>query len=541
MCQYIKTSKSLLLSLALGLLSISLNSSASVSDTMDDITADATFTYTGGDGRKLSQIGRHAYTFGRIRFTNPTDTVNLVNLTPPNISAPNCSSININLGSFDVISMDEAVAILRRIASEALTYGFGLALQSMCSPCWTAMKTLQTQLERLNLANRNTCTMVKSFINEKTEDGDVFDLRRYVCQGESDTTGSDPYSCGLENSALAKTVASTWESFVTTVESKGGDPQAKFLYGNVVAESFSKMQGVTAIPDAIFPSEISELILGAPAVDPVTDPTHSGISVTEAAMNLFGYYYVGPNDDEGEISSGYVDPPVETLEKLLDGKLNDCDGANCRKLLQCADYEVTSQESGTTYKLSCSGGSTTQPNYAAAVTAYVNDNQCTAKVSEVSLTEVVRCIVEGAYRKVESGDTANLTTLQQKIIQASPTEVIRVISIGEPKDKGTLFKLMGDNLGEYLTYSMIYNYVTDLAQATNLLLNQGKKELGIGGNQVSQIFEEIDRKLEQAEKIKKKSDEALANLEQSEMYANLIKAYSKSLSRQVTSNLNQQK
>jgi hypothetical protein len=88
---------------------------------------------------------------------------------------------------------------------------------------------------------------------------------------------------------------------------------------------------------------------------------------------------------------------------------------------------------------------------------------------------------------------------------------------------------------------MIYNYVTDLAQATNLLLNQGKKELGIGGNQVSQIFEEIDRKLEQAEKIKKKSDEALANLEQSEMYANLIKAYSKSLSRQVTSNLNQQK
>jgi conjugative transfer pilus assembly protein TraH len=179
----LKKSSLVMTALTLGMSAISMNVSASASDTLDNLTANATFNYTGGDGKKLSQIGRHAYTFGRIRFSNPTTAVNLVNLTAPSISPPNCNSININLGSFDIISLDEAVSILRRIASEALTYGFGLALQSMCSPCWTAMKTLQTQLERLNLANRNTCTMVKSFIDENTDNGQLFNVFGDMCKG----------------------------------------------------------------------------------------------------------------------------------------------------------------------------------------------------------------------------------------------------------------------------------------------------------------------------------------------------------------------
>ena len=120
--------KSIFYALSMAMLVFSQGAFADVSGTLDNITENATFTYTGGDGRKLSQIGRHAYSFGRIRFSNTTSAVNVVNLTPPSITPPNCSSININLGSFDVISLDEAVAILRRIASEALTYGFGLAL-----------------------------------------------------------------------------------------------------------------------------------------------------------------------------------------------------------------------------------------------------------------------------------------------------------------------------------------------------------------------------------------------------------------------------
>ena len=49
---------------------------ATVSDTLDSLTANATFTYTGGDGKKLDQIGRHAFSFGRIRFSTPSQTVN---------------------------------------------------------------------------------------------------------------------------------------------------------------------------------------------------------------------------------------------------------------------------------------------------------------------------------------------------------------------------------------------------------------------------------------------------------------------------------
>ena len=528
--------KSIFYALSMAMLVFSQGAFADVSGTLDNITENATFTYTGGDGRKLSQIGRHAYSFGRIRFSNTTSAVNVVNLTPPSITPPNCSSININLGSFDVISLDEAVAILRRIASEALTYGSGLALQSMCSPCWTAMKTLQTQLERLNLANRNTCTMVKSFIDEKTDNGKVFDLRRYICQGEANQTGDDPYNCGLEDSSLATTIADGWDTFITTVEAMAGDPDAKFMYGNVVAEAFLKTQGIAAIPDSVFPSDLSTLILGSPTVDNPTTPAHTGISVTEASMNLFGYYYVGPVDDNENATSGYVPSPIPSLDKIIETKIVNCEGANCHKLLQCNDVTVTGT-SGNTHTLACGGHVETEASYADTIALYNAETTCTDKEAEPNLVEVLRCFVQGAYTKLEQGDYTNLTSLQQKIIQASPVEVIRAYSIGTDQDKGALTKIMGGHLSKYLAYSMLNNYVADLAQLTTFLLEKGNKEIAIEDSQVRQIHQEIRVKLEQASILKQKADENLAELMKSVEYVNIIERYSKSMSRQVSDHL----
>lgn len=510
---------------------------ASVSDTLDVITADASFSYTGGDGRKLSQLGRHAYSFGRIRFSNPSTIVNLVNLTPPSISPPNCSSININLGSFDIISLDEAVAILRRVASEALTYGFGLALQSMCSPCWTSMKTLQSQLERLNLANRGTCTMVKSFIDEKTDNGDVFNVGGMLCDGEASVFGDDAYVCNLEDSGAATFIADRWEGFVDTVTSLGGDPDAKFLYGNVVAETFSKSQGLTAIPDSLFPSSLSTMILGEPTVEPATTPAHPGISPTEAAMNFFGYYRNAPDKNNEKVESKYIVPQVTSLSSLLSADL-DCSNGKCRQIQQCEDVSATNPASGNVYELPCGSDTKTPPDYSAAIAAYNADTSCTDKAQKVTLPEIMRCYVQGAFTKLQNGEIATLTDLQQKIIKASPPSVIRAFSIGTEADKNALMKAMDAEVTEYLANMMIYNYVTDLAQMTTLFLNTGEKEMSVSRSQVTEIYDEIDKKLQEANQLKKLAEASLTTMKNGTEYNKIVDKYSKSMSRQITSNLN---
>ena len=509
---------------------------ATVSDTLDSLTANATFTYTGGDGKKLDQIGRHAFSFGRIRFSTPSQTVNLVNLTPPSISPPNCSSININLGSFDIISLDEALSILRRIASEALTYGFGLALQSMCSPCWSSMKTLQNQLERLNLANRNTCTMVRSFIDEKTDNGALFNIHDKLCKGEASLLGDDEYMCGLVDSSTAESVADGYDSFISFITASGGDPDASFVYGNVIADVFSKMQTNVTLPDTAFPSEISMLILGTPTVDPTNSPTHAGISPTEAAMNMFGYFQVGSNSSEEKAKSGWQESQVENITSLIESKIEECDGPTCRMLYQCNDVSVTGS-SGNTTTFACGSHTLTRPSYAAVIAEYdaIPDELCSDKADEPTLPEILRCQVQSGYKRLTDGAYTDLTPLQQKTIQATPAPIIRALAIGTEQDEATVLKLMSDNLSQYLTYNLLYTYVKDLAQVTSTLLQKAEDEMSLDKSYVAEIREEIQNKLDQADDLRSTADEYLATLTEKAEYGQIIDKYGSSLSSQVSS------
>lgn len=537
----LKKSSLVMTALTLGMSAISMNVSASASDTLDNLTANATFNYTGGDGKKLSQIGRHAYTFGRIRFSNPTTAVNLVNLTAPSISPPNCNSININLGSFDIISLDEAVSILRRIASEALTYGFGLALQSMCSPCWTAMKTLQTQLERLNLANRNTCTMVKSFIDEKTDNGQLFNVFGDMCKGSSDTTGDDPYICQLGDASKSSFIGDAWSKLITAIEANGGDADRTFLYGNVTAEAFQKAQSAAAIPDSVFPSVISTFLLGTPTVDPTNNIPQPGISVTEASMNLFGYWGQGPDDAGDEvIKQKYQRPTVTHLGTLLTNRISGCDGEDCRKIMQCQDTSITGSD-GVAHDLNCGTVSYTAPDYSALKTEYEAIDLCSDLDENPNIPEVLRCLVHAGYAHLANGTPENLTPLQQKIIQASPVSVIRVMSLGNVQERNEMLGLMSTHLSEYLANQFLYNYVEDLGQLTKRLLDKGQEELDIKESMLVDTRQEIETKVNQAMQFKVYADMHLAELQKTTTYIELTKKYATSMSAKMSGIANKSK
>jgi Rps23 Pro-64 3,4-dihydroxylase Tpa1-like proline 4-hydroxylase len=97
---------------------------------------------------------------------------------------------------------------------------------------------------------------------------------------------------------------------------------------------------------------------------------------------------------------------------------------------------------------------------------------------------------------------------------------------------------MDAEVTEYLANMMIYNYVTDLAQMTTLFLNTGEKEMSVSRSQVTEIYDEIDKKLQEANQLKKLAEASLTTMKNGTEYNKIVDKYSKSMSRQITSNLN---
>lgn len=510
--------------------------SADASATLDSLVAGATFNYTGGDHRKLDQIGRHAVSFGRLRYFNPTNPVNVVNLTPPSIGAPNCSSININLGAFDIISLDEAVAILRRVANEALTYGFGLALQSMCSPCWSGMQTLRDQLNRFNQSNRNSCQIMKNMVDNVTDKGGVFKLHDKLCDSGSLASGDDSYLCKLADGTKPDPISDGINTLYNWLDALGEDKSAVFTLGNVLKWGFDTISAGGAMPQNVFSQDLTRLILGVPDTE---QPKQ--YQMAEAAMNFFGYYIIGSDDDtdgnpgESTIKSGYIDPPITTLSKIVTDPIDCSASSSCSKIFVCKDATIN----GTTYQ--CMSHTDVEKNFQAVITEYrqahTNGN-CADEATNPTLIDVLNCEVQATFTKlIDTGDL-NLSPLQRNIVQASPPAVVRAFALGKDHEKNILESALADSLGRFLTYDLVATYVSDLASFTSASLTLIERETEVDPQKLDEIKDAIKDKLEQNEKIRDKARDALNELKKHTEFQNVLAEYQNSLSNQVTTIIN---
>jgi hypothetical protein len=80
--------------------------------------------------------------FARNRILN----TNLVNIVPPSFEA-GCGGIDVFAGSFSFVSRGQLTQLIRAIASNAASYAFKLALDSMCQNCGQVMDSLQTKFQ----------------------------------------------------------------------------------------------------------------------------------------------------------------------------------------------------------------------------------------------------------------------------------------------------------------------------------------------------------------------------------------------------------
>ena len=163
-----KTIKKLIIAIALGSASLSVNSSQSMNEVLDSINA---YGNVGGAGAIQGQT-QNFYTAGSAFVRVPKNTYNLASLTPPSVSA-GCGGIDVYMGGFSHINKEQFVSMAKNIGSNALGYGFKLAMQNLCPTCDNVLQALQSTAQSINRMNIDSCEAAKGIVNATTAQLDL--------------------------------------------------------------------------------------------------------------------------------------------------------------------------------------------------------------------------------------------------------------------------------------------------------------------------------------------------------------------------------
>lgn len=106
---------------------------------------------------------------GSMFMRMPNKTYNISTFTPPSYST-GCGGIDLFAGGFSFINKEQFVAMLRNIGSNALGYGFKLAIQNLCPTCDNVMQALQATSQAMNRLNIDSCEAAKGIVQAAVPD-----------------------------------------------------------------------------------------------------------------------------------------------------------------------------------------------------------------------------------------------------------------------------------------------------------------------------------------------------------------------------------
>ena len=91
--------------------------------------------------------------------------IQLIAFEPPNIKA-GCGGIDIFLGSFSYINLDQFISFLRAIAANAAGYAFQMALKVSCTICSNVMDAMQQIAQLMNNMNMSSCQLAQGIVED---------------------------------------------------------------------------------------------------------------------------------------------------------------------------------------------------------------------------------------------------------------------------------------------------------------------------------------------------------------------------------------
>ncbi|WP_459203448.1 conjugal transfer protein TraH (plasmid) [Ralstonia pseudosolanacearum] len=196
------------------------------------------------------------YTGGSLFMRMPKRTYQLATVTPPSWNA-GCGGIDLFMGGFSFINKEQFVAMLRNIGSNALGYGFKLAIQNLCPTCDNVMQALQATAQQINRLNMDSCEAAKGIVNAAVPDtwarGKQNAAKNFGVDGNVFENITDAWTNVMNNEGRANSTVN--QVAETKPETKDALPT-----GNVVWKALKKLDGITDEQRMVLMSMIGSMI-----------------------------------------------------------------------------------------------------------------------------------------------------------------------------------------------------------------------------------------------------------------------------------------
>jgi conjugative transfer pilus assembly protein TraH len=181
------------------------------------------------------------YTGGSLFMRMPKRTYQLATSTPPSWGA-GCGGIDLYMGGFSYINKEQFVAMMRNIGSNALGYGFKLAIQNLCPTCDNVMQALQATAQQINRLNMDSCEAAKGLVNAALPD--TWERGK---QNAAKNYGVDMNLFENITDAWANVMNNERKANEPIERAKNTRPEARDALpsGNVVWKALKKLDGIT--------------------------------------------------------------------------------------------------------------------------------------------------------------------------------------------------------------------------------------------------------------------------------------------------------
>ena len=240
--------------LTLGLICVDASKAATMESVFDDLNGNVTY---GGPAAVKTQT-MNMYTGGNLTLAAPSRSYNLMSVQAPTVNA-GCGGIDLHLGGFSFISKEQFVQTLRNIGSNALGYGFKIALQNICPTCDNVMTSLQYIADKANALNISSCQAAKGIVNAAANE--VFNTQydtKVMNWGLSDGIFSD----ATEAYRQVKNIFNPAQRQAALEQVKQNNPDRKedLPTGNITWQALSKVAGLSEVDKRRFMGLVGTIV-----------------------------------------------------------------------------------------------------------------------------------------------------------------------------------------------------------------------------------------------------------------------------------------
>lgn len=200
------------------------------------------------------------YHGGNLSLVTPSRSYNLASVQAPSVNA-GCGGIDLHMGGFSFISKEQFVQAMRNIGSNALGYGFKIALQNICPTCENVMTSLQNIADRVNQFNINSCQAAKGIVHAAANE--VFNTQ-YDTKVMEWGMVDGIYRDGTDAYRSVKNIMSKDGRKRATERVKNNNPERaeELPTGNITWSSLNKIAGLTEYEKRMFMGVIGTVVYG---------------------------------------------------------------------------------------------------------------------------------------------------------------------------------------------------------------------------------------------------------------------------------------